>query len=89
MLNLHYGRQTRHSDKISANDFSNNQAQFYPEFQADGKDYFPPTYEKDGFIHATKDPQLLLGIANHFYKYMTLLFNYCCFIFTNQPAMVY
>lgn len=30
--------------------------------------YFPAAYPKDGFIHATKDPLLLLTIANHFYK---------------------
>ncbi|KAF6263908.1 hypothetical protein COO60DRAFT_1634833 [Scenedesmus sp. NREL 46B-D3] len=29
--------------------------------------YFPPTYEADGFIHLTKEAQLLLGVANHFY----------------------
>ena len=30
--------------------------------------YIPPTYEQDGFVHATKDPKFLLGIGNHFYK---------------------
>lgn len=30
--------------------------------------YYPPTYEQDGFIHATKDPPMLLSVANHFYK---------------------
>lgn len=30
--------------------------------------YFPPTYTADGFIHLTKDPSLLLTVANHFYK---------------------
>jgi uncharacterized protein len=30
--------------------------------------YLPPTYEIDGFIHLTKDPSLLLEVANHFYK---------------------
>eukprot|EP00882_Tetradesmus_deserticola_P007484 GHRQ01007883.1.p1 GENE.GHRQ01007883.1~~GHRQ01007883.1.p1 ORF type:complete len:137 (+),score=69.07 GHRQ01007883.1:309-719(+) len=29
--------------------------------------YFPPTYEADGFIHLTKEPQLLLAVANQFY----------------------
>lgn len=35
-----------------------------------GKEYYPPNYEMDGFIHATKDldEELLLNIANHFYK---------------------
>jgi uncharacterized protein (DUF952 family) len=31
------------------------------------KPYFPPTYGADGFIHLTKDPKLLLDVANHFY----------------------
>lgn len=30
--------------------------------------YYPPTYDMDGFIHATADPKLLLDVANHFYK---------------------
>ena len=30
--------------------------------------YYPPTYNMDGFIHATADPQLLIEVANHFYK---------------------
>eukprot|EP00854_Cymbomonas_tetramitiformis_P012995 gene12995-15357_t len=29
--------------------------------------YFPPTYEQDGFIHLTKEAELLLKVANHFY----------------------
>ena len=29
--------------------------------------YFPPTYEQDGFTHATANPELLLNVANHFY----------------------
>lgn len=33
-----------------------------------GRDYYPPTYDKDGFIHATQDPEILITIANHFYK---------------------
>ena len=33
-----------------------------------GREYYPSTYEKDGFIHATKDPGMLVSIANHFYK---------------------
>lgn len=28
----------------------------------------PPTYEVDGFTHATADPSFLIGVANHFYK---------------------
>ena len=30
--------------------------------------YFPPTYQQDGFIHATSDPSLLLSIGTYFYK---------------------
>jgi hypothetical protein len=36
--------------------------------KAAGTPYFPPTYEADGFIHLTKEPALLLDVANHFYK---------------------
>jgi uncharacterized protein (DUF952 family) len=36
--------------------------------QGCGEEYYPPTYKADGFIHATKDPVMLIGIANHFYK---------------------
>ena len=32
------------------------------------KVYFPPTYEQDGFTHATSGPEYLIGVANHFYK---------------------
>lgn len=31
-------------------------------------EYFPPTYTQDGFIHLTKNPSLLLSVANHFYQ---------------------
>lgn len=30
-------------------------------------EYFPPTFEQDGFIHATANPSILMEIANHFY----------------------
>ena len=36
--------------------------------QAGGGLYYPPTYQQDGFIHATADPQLLLSVGTHFYK---------------------
>ena len=29
--------------------------------------YYPPTYEADGFTHATANPAKLLEVANHFY----------------------
>ena len=34
---------------------------------ASGETYFPPTYEEDGFTHATSNPAKLLAVANHFY----------------------
>lgn len=30
-------------------------------------EYYPPTYDQDGFTHATANPELLLNVANHFY----------------------
>lgn len=35
--------------------------------EAGGEGYLPPTYAADGFIHATKEGNLLLPVANHFY----------------------
>ena len=40
---------------------------FQGQLDATGR-YFPPTYDADGFIHATKDPTFLIDIGNHFYK---------------------
>lgn len=40
-------------------------------------EYFPPTYEKDGFVHCTSDPHMLVDIANAFYKSNTNL-NWVC-----------
>ena len=42
--------------------------QDWDECKASGRAYFPPTYAQDGFIHLTKEPELLLPVANHFYK---------------------
>ena len=36
--------------------------------RASAQPYKPPTYDQDGFTHLTEDPQLLLPVANHFYK---------------------
>lgn len=33
--------------------------------KAKGEVYYPPTYEVDGFTHATADPAFLIGVANH------------------------
>jgi uncharacterized protein (DUF952 family) len=38
------------------------------EFNAQNNTYIPPTYDKDGFIHFTEIPSMLLTVANHFYK---------------------
>jgi uncharacterized protein (DUF952 family) len=38
------------------------------QFSTEGALYYPPTYTQDGFIHATADPNFLLGVGNHFYK---------------------
>lgn len=44
------------------------QKPLWEQHKAAGSVYFPPTYEQDGFTHATADPSKLLGVANHFYK---------------------
>ena len=31
-------------------------------------DYLPDSYQQDGFVHLTEDPELLLSVANHFYR---------------------
>lgn len=36
--------------------------------KARGAIYYPPTYEEDGFTHATADPSKLLMVANYFYQ---------------------
>jgi len=36
--------------------------------KAEGKTYYPPSYDQDGFTHATADPKYLIGVANHFYR---------------------
>lgn len=33
-----------------------------------GEPYYPPTYQQDGFTHATARPEFLLSVANHFYQ---------------------
>lgn len=35
---------------------------------ATDRTYYPPTYEQDGFTHATANPAMLMNVANHFYK---------------------
>lgn len=43
------------------------QKKLWEECQAKGTTYYPPTYEQDGFTHATADPSKLLAVANYFY----------------------
>jgi uncharacterized protein (DUF952 family) len=42
--------------------------QSYKNATKDGGYYYPPTYEQDGFIHATAEPKLLLDVGTYFYK---------------------
>ncbi|MEO1035387.1 MAG: DUF952 domain-containing protein [Pseudomonadota bacterium] len=43
------------------------QAKHWQQAVATGDMYFPPTFEQDGFTHATANPEMLLPVANHFY----------------------
>lgn len=43
------------------------QADLWRAARESNRIYYPPTYEQDGFTHATANPQLLLNVANHFY----------------------
>lgn len=43
------------------------QADLWQRSKSTGDTYFPPTYEQDGFTHATANPAMLLPVANHFY----------------------
>ena len=44
------------------------QGGLWSDAKASGGPYTPPTYADDGFVHLTKDPGMLLDVANHFYK---------------------
>ena len=44
------------------------QSSLFNEAMKEQRDYFPPTYAQDGFIHATAHPSLLIEVANHFYQ---------------------
>ncbi|MEW5319474.1 MAG: hypothetical protein WDW38_010623 [Sanguina aurantia] len=46
--------------------------------QKAGTLYKPPTYEQDGFVHLTADPELLIGVGNHFYKGVKCVFLLLC-----------
>lgn len=45
-----------------------SEMQRFSEFLSGRSLYFPPTYNQDGFIHATAVPSLLIEVANHFYQ---------------------
>jgi uncharacterized protein (DUF952 family) len=40
------------------------QKSLWDDAQASGSNYFPPRYDIEGFIHATHDANLLLGVLN-------------------------
>ncbi|CAE7306891.1 unnamed protein product [Symbiodinium natans] len=44
------------------------QKSLWDEAKKAGAAYFPPTFEADGFTHATAVPSRLLDTANHFYQ---------------------
>lgn len=44
------------------------QKKLWEACKASGQTYYPPTYEQDGFTHATADPSKLLTVANYFYQ---------------------
>ena len=43
------------------------QLSVWSKAEAAGDTYLPPTFEQDGFIHATHDGKLLVSVLNHFY----------------------
>lgn len=47
------------------------QRSLWDSAKASGEAYFPPTFEKDGFTHATAVPSRLISTANHFYQDVT------------------
>ncbi|MEO1080963.1 MAG: DUF952 domain-containing protein [Pseudomonadota bacterium] len=44
------------------------QAGLWETANTTGETYYPPTYDADGFTHATSNPAKLLAVANHFYQ---------------------
>lgn len=40
----------------------------YFNAQPPDQPYLPEAFAADGFIHCTKEPEIMLGIANRFYK---------------------
>jgi uncharacterized protein (DUF952 family) len=44
------------------------QQSLWEDAKSAGKAYFPPTFSKDGFTHATAVPSRLITTANHFYQ---------------------
>lgn len=44
------------------------QVSVWERAKAESATYYPPTYDSDGFIHATHEANLLLDVLNHFYR---------------------
>jgi len=44
------------------------QARLWDPVAASGGTYYPPSYDADGFTHATANPATLMKVANHFYR---------------------
>ena len=72
--NRHCGKQIRQSIPFLLYRDIKSLRHIIPVFQGARKDNLFPTDEKDGFIHASKDPQMLLGMVNHFYKLRARVF---------------
>lgn len=62
------GGASRSQGPVPAKIYHAVQQHLWDEAKAGGKEYLPPTYYQDGFIHATHDPKLLLDVLNLFYK---------------------
>jgi uncharacterized protein (DUF952 family) len=56
-----------HCNMSSTNIYHLVQKSLWHSAKAANVPYFPPTYEQDGFIHATAEYDALLGVANLFY----------------------
>ena len=62
------GGSARPTHDKHANIYHLVQKKLWEECKRTGKTYYPPSYEADGFTHATADPKYLIEVANHFYK---------------------
>ena len=53
-----------HDERTPAVIYHVVQKSLWDKAAAEGKNYFPPRYDIEGFIHATHDANLLLGVLN-------------------------